>query len=317
MKTFTDFIAYLLIRAAVFPFAVLPYDACLRLGRALTTLLFPIARKHRRIAEENLKHAFPDQDEAWRKRTVREHFKCLGMMVADALYGPRLNDRFFQERVIFEGDSKAIEQRAASAGTGVVLMCGHLGTWELLVQYTGRVMKGGGIYKPMSNRFVDAWYKRMREASGITLFTMDETGGVLRYLKKGRCVGIVSDQNAGRAGIFVDFLNRPASTFLGPVTLADLSGSHILFYTAIHDEHGKVRIRIQDLGRVDRSAFPDRDSAVRHYTQLWTRALEEQVRAHPPHYFWVHRRWKYTPEKAAKDEAERAARKARATSAEL
>jgi KDO2-lipid IV(A) lauroyltransferase len=37
-------------------------------------------------------------------------------------------------------------------------------------------------------------------------------------------------------------------------------------------------------------------AAVEDLTQQLTRAVEDEVRAHPDHWFWVHRRWKTRPE---------------------
>ncbi|MCA9067925.1 MAG: lipid A biosynthesis acyltransferase, partial [Planctomycetaceae bacterium] len=33
----------------------------------------------------------------------------------------------------------------------------------------------------------------------------------------------------------------------------------------------------------------------RHYTEIWVKALEEEIRKCPEQYFWVHRRWKSQP----------------------
>ncbi len=316
LKTIGDFFVFCIIWWFTLPWRLLPYDGCLWLGRALTAMLYPIARKHRRIADENIRHAFPELSADERRKMIREHFRHLGHMAADALYGPRLNDRFFEERVEFTPGSKDIERAAMEAGknngTGIIFLTGHLGTWELLVQYTGRVLNGGGIYKPLSNKFVDRWYKKIRESSGIQLFTMEETPGVLRWLKQGGFMGVVADQNARGAGIFVDFLNRPASTFQGPAVLASMAGARILVYTAVHLAGGRIRIKIRDLGVLDKSVknqYESRDALVREYTQRWVSALEEDIREYPEQYFWLHRRWKYTPEHAERDRRAREERR--------
>jgi KDO2-lipid IV(A) lauroyltransferase len=202
---------------------------------------------------------------------------------------------FYEKHCVYDPGSREAEAAAFARGTGVICNCGHLGTWELLVQYTGRVLNGGGIYKKFSNPFVDRWYRRVRETSGIELFEVAESQQAIRYLRKGGRVGFVSDQNAGRSGLFVDFLNRPASTFRGPALMAGISGSGMLFYSAVHGADGKVHLRIQDLGQIDLKQFADREEGLRHYTELWVRALERDIREFPEQYFWVHRRWKTTP----------------------
>ena len=77
--------------------------------------------------------------------------------------------------------------------------------------------------------------------------------------------------------------------------MAGLTGSNILMYSATHGKDGKVHVNIEDLGAVDFKGFPDREQAIRHYTETWVKALENQIRKCPEQYFWVHRRWKTRP----------------------
>ncbi|MBU44045.1 MAG: lauroyl acyltransferase [Spirochaetaceae bacterium] len=295
---FGDFLIYLLILGFSVPFRILPYRWCLGYGKFLAGLLYPISGKQRRIAADNIRQSFPDKDEAWVKDTTRKNWFHLGHLIADSFYGPRMNQKFYDKYLVYEGDSRDQEAKALERGNGIICNCGHLGTWELLVQYTGRILKGGGIYKKLSNPFVDRWYKKVRESSGIELFEVEESQKAIRYLRKGGRVGFVSDQNAGQSGIFVDFFGRPASTFRGPALMAGLTGSNIVMYSAIHKKGGKVHVKIEDLGTVDFKGFQDRESAIRHYTEKWVKALESQIRSCPEQYFWVHRRWKTKPPEA-------------------
>ena len=124
---------------------------------------------------------------------------------------------------------------------------------------------------------------------------MEDSPQVVKMLKNGYWVGFGSDQNAGKAGIFVDFLNRKASTFQGPALMAYLTGSKMLVYSTLSGENGKVIIRVNDLGIINKKDYPDRDTAIRAYTEKWTKTLESEVRQFPDQYFWVHRRWRTKP----------------------
>lgn len=290
-----NFLAYAAIVWFSLPFKILPYRACLAYGKCIAAMLSPLAGKWKRIAAENIRHAFPEQDEAWVQDLVKKNWRHMGRLLADSFYGPRMTKEFYEKHCVYDPGSREAEEAAFARGTGVICNCGHLGTWELLVQYTGRVLNGGGIYKKFSNPWVDRWYKNLRESSGIELFEVADSQQAIRYLRKGGRVGFVSDQNAGGSGIFVDFMNRPAATFRGPALMAGISGSGMLFYSAVHGADKKVHLRIQDLGMIDLKKFKDREEALRHYTEVWVRALEKDIRAYPEQYFWVHRRWKTKP----------------------
>lgn len=296
MKVIGEFLAFLPVWFLSWPFRVLPYGGAWKLGQFIAALLWPLAKKHRGIASENLKHAFPDKDEEWRKKIVRQHFRHLGRLMADVFYKPRMNRKFFEKYIIYDGNSHELEKEIDELGKGAALITGHVGSWENLVQYTGAVLNGAGIYKIVKNRFVEKWFRGIRETSGIALYTMEETSGALKAMRKGKPLGLVTDQNAGRAGVFMEFFNRPASTYKGAALLSYLAGAPMYFFTMIHeyDKGPKLRLRIQRLPDIDRSI--DKEEAILKATQNWVDRLQAEASMWPEQYFWVHRRWKTKPE---------------------
>ena len=286
MKKIGYFISFLFAYFLYLPFKFLPYKVCLAYGVGITRVLFPLARKHRRIAYDNISYAFPNLNEKEKLSLVKRHFDHLAS---------RLNQEWMDKYLSYEPEFLKIEQDTNKEGIGVVLVSGHLGTWEILVQFMGLRMKGAGIYKKIRNPFVDKWVKSLRENNGILLVTTDESSRVMKLLKDGYWIGFGSDQNAGKAGIFVNFFNRPASTYQGPALMAYLTGAKLLLYSVVCGEDGKVIVRVKDMGVIDKKKFPSRDMAVRHYTEMWTRLLEEEVKLFPEQYFWVHRRWRTKP----------------------
>ena len=295
MKHIGYILSFLFAYFLYLPFKFLPYRVCLSYGVFISHLIYPLARKHRQIAFENISYAFPEMSEPDKLLLVKKHFRHLGILLAGSLYAPRINQAWMDKYLVYEPEMLKIEKDTIQEGIGVVLISGHLGTWEILVEFMGLRMKGAGIYKKIRNPYIDKWLKKMRENNGILLVEMEESASVVRLLKKGYWVGFGSDQNAGKAGIFVNFLNRPASTFQGPIVMAYLSGAKILLYSALSGEEGKVFVRVKDLGFVKKNDFKNRDAAVRHYTELWTSNLEQEIRKFPEQYFWVHRRWRTKP----------------------
>ncbi|MEI7012538.1 lauroyl acyltransferase [Leptospira licerasiae] len=288
-------IPYFFLYLFYLPFRILPYRACLIYGRFLVCLLYPLAKKHRKIAYDNISYAFPDYSEEKKKQLVWKSFLHIGDLLAGTLFAPRLNRKWMDKYLVYDAESLAIEQKTIQEGVGVVLISGHFGTWEILVQFMGIRMKGGGIYKKVRNPFVDKLIYKLRSKNGIRLVSTEESSQVTKMLKQGYWVGFGSDQNAGKVGIFVDFFNRKASTYQGPALMAYLTGAKMLLYSVLCGEKGKVMVRVKDLGFVDKSAFSDREAAIRHYTEVWTKALEEEVKLYPAQYFWVHRRWRTKP----------------------
>lgn len=295
MKQFSYIVSFILAYLFYLPFKLLPYKACLSYGRALVTLLYPIATKHRKIALENISYAFPNLSEDEKLILLKKSFLHLGNLLAGSLWAPRLTREWMDQYLVYDENSLNIEKQTIEEGIGVVLISGHLGTWEILVQFMGVRMKGAGIYKKIRNPYIDKWLRKLRANNGIKLVPMEDSAQVVKLLKNGYWVGFGSDQNAGKAGIFVDFLNRKASTFQGPALMAYLTGSKILVYSALSGENGKVIIRVNDLGVINKKEFPDRETAIRTFTERWTKSLENEIKLFPEQYFWVHRRWRTKP----------------------
>lgn len=212
--------AFIFVYLFYLPFRILPYRLCLLYGRFLVILLYPFARKHRRIAYENISYAFPEYTESQKKELVWKSVLHIGNLVAGTLFAPRLNQKWMDRYLVYDPKSLEIEKKTNEEGVGVVLISGHFGTWEILVQFMGVRMKGGGIYKKVRNPLVDKLIYKLRTKNGIKLVSTEESSQVTKMLKQGYWIGFGSDQNAGKVGIFVNFFNRPASTYQGPALMA-------------------------------------------------------------------------------------------------
>lgn len=300
MIAFRDYLLYLILRGLALPFLALSYAGALRLGVLIARLLFPLFPKYRRIALDNISHAFPEETAEWHADVLKRHIDYLGHLLADVCWKPRM-DRGWSERFVrYEGSSLDLQtaflESAARTGRGIILVSGHVGTWENVPQFVGPIYHGAAIYKKVKNPFVDRWILRERCRTGTAFFSMDATHSILKELKSGRVVMMAADQNAGSSGILVDFLHRPASTYRGPAFLAALTGAPLFFVAMLHGKSGLLHLHLEDLGRVDPADFGTAEAAVRAGTERWVRRLEDWVRRYPEQYFWVHRRWKTTPE---------------------
>ncbi len=295
MKKFANFVLFVTVTIFYFPFKILPYRICLFMGVCLVQFFYPIARKHRKVAEANLRYAFPEKNDQEISELVKKLFKHIGILLGSTLYAPRIDEKWVEKYLIYDPASLELEKKIREENKSAVVVMGHLGVWEIFVQLMGLRFKGVGMYKKIRNPFVDTMILKMRSKNNTILYPMEESVTVLKSLKKGYWVAFGPDQNAGKAGIFINFFNRPASTYVGPVMMAYVTNSRILFYSITSMEKGKVLMRMKDLGYIDKDKFESKDDALRYYTEKWVKELEEEIRLFPEQYFWVHRRWRTKP----------------------
>ncbi len=295
MKQIINFILFVTLSLFYFPFRILPYRACLFLGIFIVKILSPLAVKHKKIAKENLKFAFPEKSDKEIAKLVQKSFRHIGILLGSTLYAPRIDKQWLEKYLIHDKDSFKLEKKIRSENKSAVVIMGHLGVWEVFVHLMGILFQGVGMYKKIRNPFVDSMIYKMRSKGGIILYPMEESVSILKSLKKGYWVAFGPDQNAGKAGAFIQFFNRPASTYLGPVLMAYMTDARILYYSIVSLENGKILLKMKDLGYIDKNKYQNKDGAIRAYTEKWVKALEEEICLYPEQYFWVHRRWRTKP----------------------
>jgi KDO2-lipid IV(A) lauroyltransferase len=266
------------------PRAALGSGACL--GDAVRLLGI-----RRAVAESNLARALPERSAAERARILRDHYRELGRIAAEYARLPELVAAGPGE-VVAEVRGMEHLERAARAGRGVILLTGHFGNFELLGAWLGRRHPVEFVTKPLSNPGAERWIQRQRAASGVgTLSTASGVKGIYASLRANRWVAMVADQDARRAGVFVPFMGRLASTALGPARLALATGAPIVMGFPVRGADGRHVLEIEpplDPG-------PETDAAALRLTALHTARLEAWVRRYPAHWFWLHRRWKTAP----------------------
>ena len=110
-------------------------------------------------------------------------------------------------------NAEALEQ-TRQAGRGAILASAHFGNWEVL---GSRIARAGYpmwvAVKKQSNRHVDEFVTQARERAGMRVLKTDEGfRRMLRPLRDGEFMTLLFDQDAGRNGVFVDFLAAPLRT---------------------------------------------------------------------------------------------------------
>ncbi|EQA38318.1 lipid A biosynthesis (KDO)2-(lauroyl)-lipid IVA acyltransferase [Leptospira inadai serovar Lyme str. 10] len=299
VSQFKHFVSYLIMRSVLFPFSFLPYRACIFFGSGLTLLLYPLAQKHRKIAYQNISHAFPELTHKEKLSLVRKHFRFLGVILGCFFYEQRNPKAWYETYISYDKESEKTEKEISATGSGVVIVSGHIGNWESMAVYMPlRLPKVGTLYKPARNPYVSNWVDKRRQNYGTVItIPIDRPTEVLRKLKEGYWLAFFADQNAGDTGIFIPFLNRPASTHQGPAVMSYLAKVPLVFYTTEYKGKGKFEITCENLGIPERLPKETKEDMIRRTTEIWTKVLESKIRKSPEQYFWVHRRWKTQPKR--------------------
>ena len=244
----------------------------------------------RRVALDGLRRAFPAATEAERKRMGRRAYRQLGRSLAEIVFPPPAADLL--RAVRFEGWD--LYEALLAQGHGVVCAVAHFGNFELLARVApGRGMKLSIIVRGLGD-VLGRWLWRSRLRSGVRqLAERGSSADALAVLRRGEVLAIVIDQNMRPSrGIFVDFFGERACTTPAAAVFALRAGAPLLTVFPIRQPDGTHLVHMRGPYTTSLSGR----AAVKDLTQQITSALEQEVREHPDHWFWVHRRWKTRPE---------------------
>ena len=277
----------LLLLVSLF-FKALPEKAVYAFVRALGLIAFHIVRLRRSVTIENLRNSLGNVfGETELEKIAEEAYVNTAMTFSEML--------FFQ-RLVWKVPSRidmteiSLLTREFEKGKGVILVSGHFGSWELNLAVIGKYgYPLTVVAKQQSNLLVDEYINRNRITGNMQLVS---TGAplkqIVRALRDKEIAGLISDQDAGTKGVFVNFFGRLASTPRGGAELALRYNVPIIVMATVRTSPGYYKALLREV-----SVYPD--DTVETLTQRYTTILENIVRDYPEQYFWMHRRWKTQP----------------------
>jgi KDO2-lipid IV(A) lauroyltransferase len=289
---------YALFTGAARTAGVLPERAATRVAESAGRFAWRVLRIRRHVVETNLRLAFPGCDEAWIRRTAAASYAHLVREAVATLRAARRGLGALRTDVFAEGMDGL--RAALEAGRGVVLFGGHFGNWELgVATVCAHGFPVDAMVRRQKNPLFDRALTEARIRLGMRVFDRERAAReTLRALRANRVVAIIGDQDARRAGVFVPFFGRLASTTRGPAVLALRAGAAVVVMAPVRRPDGRLHVRYEPL---DFDAGDRADDAALRLTAWFMSRLEALARTAPEQYLWHHRRWKTAPPGATGD----------------
>ncbi|MDO9262773.1 MAG: lysophospholipid acyltransferase family protein [Desulfosalsimonadaceae bacterium] len=287
-------IAYKAIKAIFDTFALIPPTVGEKIALFISKIWFAFDKRHRKVAIENITHAFGDQMTPHEiNRTARKTFFYATNMIFETPRAYAWKPRDLSKHYTVKGLYHLMN--AQMKGKGVLMFSGHIGNWEISVQLNNLSnQQVCGVYRKLDYAPAERYFHEKRESQGSRLYPLK--GAVHRIFREfglGNCVAMLIDQNAKRhQGVFIDFLGRKACTNSGPAHLALMSGVPVIPYFFVR-ENDKYCLEILPEVPVVNTGNAEKDILVN--TQNFNRVIENIIRRYPDQWFWIHDRWKTRP----------------------
>ncbi len=278
-----------LLRSSLFLIGHMPLLILHGLGSILGTALWLIPNNRKRIALRHLELCLPELPEVERRQIARQSLKHLlkALLEAPAIwFGPRKR----LERWI--DDAAALQKlRQLHSERGAILLCPHIGSWELTGMFCGMAGPLTTLYKPQKGR-IDALILEGRRRVGASL--VPTTGGgvrsLLSALKKGEMIGVLPDQDPPHgAGVFVPLFGIPAHTTELVSKLAARTHATVCFCYAERLPWARgFKFHVVPLGTREIADAAEGAAAL-------NRGIESVLTHLPEQYWWSYKRFRRLP----------------------
>ena len=272
----------------------LPHGALLLLGALLGRLYYMIIKKQRERAVRQMMQGLSISEKEARK-IVRASFVNLAQNMLEILYMPKLNRENLHEYIEIEHLERLKD--ALAEGHGVVVLTGHIGTWEWLsAAFSLSGLPVTAIAKTQPNAEYSRVLDDLRATIGAEIFSRgtSELLAAGRALKNGKILGFLADQDAGPGGAFIEFLGKTAATPLGPAVFSRKFRAPVVPAFILRRPDGRHTVRVYE--RMEYVDTGDTEKDLYDLTVRMTRLMEEVIRENPTQWLWFQKRWNTPPE---------------------
>ncbi|AXQ27261.1 hypothetical protein D0B54_00515 [Solimonas sp. K1W22B-7] len=256
-------------------------------GAALGTLLWWLPNDLKAITLLHLRRCLPELDEPQRRRLARESLRQSMQAVLEApaiWFGPEARLR----RWI---DVPALRDQIQEASRqGAIILCPHIGSWELAGMFCAAHGGIASLYKPQKG-VIDELILEGRSRLGATLVPTSAAGvrALLQELKGGGKIGVLPDHDppAG-SGVFAPLFGIPAHTTVLVSKLAGRIGLPVWFCYAERMPRGRgfrFHLRQAPEGVADAAQGP----------AALNQGIESVIRHLPEQYWWSYKRYRRRP----------------------
>ena len=264
-----------------------------RWARALGWFAPRLLRARARIVRINLALCFPERSPQDREIWLRQHFYLLARSVVDRgllWFGPP--SRIF-DTISIEGLDHL--ERLLAEKRRVIMLAPHfIGLDAAATRLTLSLQEAATLYTRQSDPAVDLLLREGRSRfNKVHLISRhDGVRGLIRQLRRGIPVYYLPDMDFGIQGAaFVPFFQVPASTLLATAQIAKTYDAAVVpIVSRLDRATGRYHVQVQ----APLDDFPGEQSLEEASARL-NAMIESWVRADPPQYYWVHRRFKTRP----------------------
>jgi KDO2-lipid IV(A) lauroyltransferase len=279
------FVAFLFLLYRLIP-ARKAYD----FGSSAAKIIYPLFKKRRKVAIDNILKAKITDDEKEADRIARTAWGHLAGHICEALKVPGVvtKDNWREHLDFTDANPVTVKLLLDEIDKPIILVSSHHGVWEAATNVLSFARPMIAIARTMNNPVAARWMSKYHFRGPVTV--IDKKHGFRKdimdqWKRENSALTILMDQHYAK-GLALTFLGRPAKTFSTAAKLAIREGKPIVVGSFVRIAPFKYRL----VGGSPLTFPPDADKE--EATQILNDRLGDAIRKYPEQYLWMHRRWR-------------------------
>lgn len=295
--TFVKILEYAAACTIILLVRLIPFRGVNYVSSFLGYLLYTLLPRRRKIALENLRHAFHSKKtENEIEHIARQSFTSFFQTFLEIVKfqyvftAPDARDKIKTKaeglNELFQKAKKIHDQSG-----GCLFVTPHIGNWEMLPYISSLVeIPLVVVVRALDNEYLETLIYQNRAASGQVIIPKRNAFFVLQEtLRRGKSIGMLPDQSTMK-GIIVDFFGRKATTTPVPAILSITYQRPIVVVACCRRNRDRFEGFVCD--PIWPGEYKSEKAEIYRLTREMNHTMESIIQKYPEQYLWMHNRWK-------------------------
>ena len=268
--------------------SLLPFYVVYRVSDLVYFLLYKVFKYRLKTVRKNLKLVFPNKTVNELLEIEKGFYKHFSDITIESIKAYGMNENQMKKRYTYENID--VLKKIQTEKKNIILLCGHYSNFEWLLSI-GYNTKGNGygIYTPMTNKYFDKLFKKIRKKHKAFLISRYNIKEFMSSLDDNKyyLFGFAADQSPRKVGksYINKFFGHKVPIFTGAERFAKDYNLAVVFADINREKRGYYKTKFIEI--IDKK---DTEYSI---TDQFITLLENQVKRDPSQYFWSHNRFKH------------------------
>lgn len=281
------YITYIFFRLLIFLFWITPFWLVYIHSSVIYFLLYKVLGYRKKVVTKNLKNSFPKKSDTEIKTITKKFYQNLSDILVEGIKGLSMSKKSILKR--YTVTNPEVADKYYELNKSIIGIGSHYCNWEWGVLSFSLQFKHKsiGLYKPMSNKYVDRYMRRSRAAWGMNLVSIYETSKHFNQKSdEPSLYFMISDQSPSNTdkAYWIDFLNQDTACLHGPENYSKKYNMPIIYGHVNRIKRGYYTVTLEEI--------EIKQNSPGFITKQFMKKLEKDIIHTPENWLWSHKRWK-------------------------